>query len=114
MSSTSTSRGYGNRNQGGNGNHQETLAAPVHKIRIGKIKVALWENKGDKNGTWFSVTATRSYLDNQKKWHTANSFGKDDLLCLAELLRQACLWIAREHGGSASNVEDDGDQGHGN
>jgi hypothetical protein len=92
---------------------QQDRTPPVYEIRAGKIKVAIWENKGDKQGTWFSVTHTRSYQDASKTWKTASSYSKDDLLVLAELLRQAWVWIAREQGGAASNVTDDHDDGDG-
>ncbi len=69
---------------------------PAHEIRIGRVRATVWANQHEKQGTWYSVTLTRSYKDAQGQWQTANSFGRDDLLVLGEICRQAFLWIHRQ------------------
>jgi hypothetical protein len=64
---------------------------PVHEVRIGSIKAAIWENKTE-NGTRFNVTVSRIYKDGDQ-WKSTDSFGRDDLLVLAKVVDQAHTWI---------------------
>jgi hypothetical protein len=64
---------------------------PVHKLRAGALDVAVWRREGQ-NGPFYSVTTSRSYRQGEE-WKQADSYGADDLLHLAELLRQAWAWI---------------------
>lgn len=66
--------------------------APVKTLRLGRLKAAVWENSSDQR-TYFNVTFTRSYLDEEKKWHDSDSFGRDDLLLLAKLADQTHTFI---------------------
>ena len=52
-------------------------------------------NTSDK-GTWYSAVPTRSYKQGDDTWKESDSLGFDDLLAMAELLRQAFSWIARQ------------------
>jgi hypothetical protein len=67
-------------------------SAPIKTIRIGRIKAAVWENSGDQR-TFFNVTFTRTYLDEQKKFHDSDSFGRDDLLLLCKVADLAHSFI---------------------
>ena len=67
---------------------------PAHKIRIGVLQVTIWRNTGDK-GNWYSIVPTRSYKQGDN-WQETDSLGFDDILIMAELLRQAWAWIARQ------------------
>lgn len=78
---------------------------PVQEFRAGKLKIAAWENAGDK-GPWLSFTFTRSYLQGAE-WKTASSLGVADLLPLAGLLLKAWLWSSS--GGSQNNGNDGSD-----
>jgi hypothetical protein len=82
---------------------------PAHEIRVGSVKATLWENSSD-NGKWFSVTLTRGYKDGQGQWKTAQSFSRDDLLVLSEILRQAYLWIAQQSGAVGFSADSGGGQ----
>lgn len=64
---------------------------PVHEVRIGSVKAAIWENKTE-NGTRFNVTLARIYRDGDQ-WRSTDSFGRDDLLVLAKVADQAHTWI---------------------
>lgn len=66
---------------------------PVHTIRYRAIKVAIWENHGQ-TGTFYSITATRSYQDEQKQWHDSTSFPAGELPTLAKAITDAHSWIA--------------------
>ncbi len=66
--------------------------APVKTLRLGRIKAAVWENSADQR-TFYNVTFARTYLDEQKKFHDADSFGRDDLLLLSKLADQAHTFV---------------------
>ena len=57
---------------------------PFTEIRIGNIKAALWKNQTE-SGERFNATFQRIYRDAEGKWHSTDSFGRDDLLVLAKV-----------------------------
>jgi hypothetical protein len=63
-----------------------TKAKPTTEIRIGKVKAAVWANE---NGgiIRYNVSVSRLYKDGTT-WKRSDSFGRDDLLTLAELADQ--------------------------
>jgi hypothetical protein len=71
-----------------------TNQRPVHEIRLGHIKAALWKNTTTK-GPRFNVTFTRLYFDNDH-WQSSESFGRSDLLMLAKVVDQAHSWICQQ------------------
>lgn len=71
------------------------MSSPAHKIRVGNLHVTIWRNTSDK-GTWYSVNPSRSYKNGDETWKENESLGFDDILIMAELLRQAWAWIARQ------------------
>ncbi|MDX2201043.1 MAG: hypothetical protein SF069_18980 [Phycisphaerae bacterium] len=64
---------------------------PVHTIRFGSVKAAIWENKGEK-GTHYNVSVARLYKQGND-WKLSDSFGRDDLLVAAKVLDLAHSWI---------------------
>jgi hypothetical protein len=72
--------------------HEPTKnAPPVHEVRIGLIKAAIWANQTE-DGIRHNVTFERSYRDGED-WKTTTSFGRDDLLALAKVADLAHSWI---------------------
>ncbi len=71
---------------------------PVHEVRIGAIRAAVWENETE-NGTRYNVTFTRLYKDDQDRWQDSTSFGRDDLLVLAKVADLAHTWIHETQAG---------------
>ena len=70
---------------------------PAHKIRFGLLQVTIWRNTSiEKGTTWYSVQPSRSYKQGDETWKETDSLGEDDLLAMAELHRQAFVWIARQ------------------
>jgi hypothetical protein len=67
-------------------------SGPVKTLRLGRIKAAVWENGADQR-TFYNVTFARTYMDEDKKFHDADSFGRDDLLLLSKLADQAHTFI---------------------
>jgi hypothetical protein len=66
---------------------------PIHEVRLGLIKAAVWKNETD-TGVRYNVTVCRLYKENgEKDWKHTDSFGRDDLLLLAKVLDQAHSWI---------------------
>lgn len=64
---------------------------PVHEVRLGSIKAAIWKNDTQK-GVRHNATFTRLYKDGDE-WKSTDSFGRDDLLVLAKVADQAHSWI---------------------
>ena len=64
---------------------------PVHAIRLGLIKAAIWKNQ-TKVGDRFNVTLCRLYK-NGEVWKESSHFGRDDLLAAAKALDRAHSWI---------------------
>ncbi len=58
---------------------------PVFSVRHRALKATVWKNETE-NGPMFNTTLTRSYKDGDE-WRESTSFGWDDLLIVAELLR---------------------------
>ena len=75
---------------------------PVHEIRMGRIKAAIWENS-TQNGPRHNVTLVRIYKDGNQ-WKTSDSFGRDDLPLVMKVADLAHSWIY-ELGQEAGNQE---------
>jgi hypothetical protein len=65
---------------------------PIHEVRLGRIKAAIWENE-TQNGSRHNVTFTRLYRDDNGNWKDSGSFGRDDLPLLAKVADMAHTWI---------------------
>lgn len=65
---------------------------PVHTVRFGSIKAAIWDNQ-TQHGVMHNVTVSRSYRDDRNNWQESGSFSVDELLALAKALDQAHSWI---------------------
>jgi hypothetical protein len=66
---------------------------PAHKFQLRNVRAAVWENARPDGTVWYSTTFSRSYRSACGKWHSTDSFGANDLLTLAEVAREAFLWI---------------------
>jgi hypothetical protein len=64
---------------------------PVHEVRFGHVKAAIWANEVD-GFTRHNVTLQRLYKDGDD-WKTSQSFGRDDLALVAKVADQAHTWI---------------------
>ncbi|WP_254511382.1 hypothetical protein [Anatilimnocola floriformis] len=69
---------------------------PVHEVRLGAIKAAIWENETNV-GTRHNVTVCRLYKDGEQ-WKQTESFGRDDLPLLAKVVDLAHTWIFQQAG----------------
>ncbi len=74
-------------------------AAPVKTLRLGRLKAAVWENNNAEQRAYYNVTFARTYMDEEKKFHDSDSFGRDDLLLLSKLADQAHTFICERMAG---------------
>lgn len=74
---------------------------PIHEIRLGLVKAAIWQNETD-GKSWFSVVITRLYRKDDR-WENSTSFGRDDLPMVIKVADLAHTWIYQHGGGSASD-----------
>ena len=84
-----------------------TKARPVHEVRLGAVKAAVWRNDAE-SGTRYNTTFERLYREGET-WMSTASFGRDDLLLLAKVADQAHTWImteGRESGGAGKSSGD--------
>ena len=80
---------------------------PVHEVRLGRIRAAIWMNKTD-SGVFHNVTFARLYKDGDD-WKDSTSFNRDDLPLLAKVADMAHTWIYQpdEKNAAASENRDD-------
>src|SRR5262249_4090092 len=74
--------------------HMANKPQPIKTLRAGRIQAAIWENHSDK-GTYYNVTVNRSSKEGDT-WKSTASFGRDDLLVLAQLLGSAYTFILQK------------------
>jgi hypothetical protein len=67
---------------------------PVQEITDGLLRAAIWQQDGE-HGPHYSVTFRRRYKDGDE-WKDSYSYGRDDLLPLRELAREAHDWIKQQ------------------
>ncbi len=70
---------------------EATKKAPVHEVRVGRVRAAIWEND-TQNGPRHNVTISRLYKDGEA-WKDSTSFGRDDLPLVAKVTDLAHSWI---------------------
>ena len=74
---------------------------PIHEVRLGRIKAAIWENEGE-NGIRYNVSITRLYKNGDDEWKDSTSFGRDDLPLVEKVCHMTHLWIFSRAQSSAS------------
>jgi hypothetical protein len=74
---------------------------PVHVIRFGFVKAAIWQNQ-TKSGERHTVSVVPLFR-NGDVWQESTRFGRDDLPLLAKAVDMAHTWIY-EHGGRSVAV----------
>jgi hypothetical protein len=90
---------HGNGDANGNGGNR-----PVHVVRFGTVKAAVWRNMvdmGNASRPMYNVTVSRSYKDGEE-WKDSSSFGPEDLLPLAKALDEAHTFIYEQRAADAA------------
>jgi hypothetical protein len=83
---------------------REATNRPVHEVRLGRIRAAIWANSTD-NGIRHNVTISRLYKDDKSgEWKDSTSFGRDDLPLVMKVSDLAHTWIY-EHGSNGNGGE---------
>ena len=77
---------------------------PVHEVRLGRIRAAIWENE-TQNGTRHNVTLSRLYKDGDD-WKDSASFGRDDLPLVGKVADLAHSWIFQQSASQPSQSEE--------
>ena len=72
----------------------QTKNKPVHEVRIGTIKAAVWKHENE-NGRFYSTNLQRSYKDGNE-WKHTDYFGRDDLLVVAKVADLVHTWICEQ------------------
>ena len=80
-----------------------TTTKPTHRIRRGRLEVAIWENDS-KNGVFYRAKFSRSFRDGEGKLQNSSSFSSSELVELALLAIQAQDWMRATE--RASNLEE--------
>ena len=65
---------------------------PVHEIRLGRIRAAIWANETENRQVWFNVTVSRLYKDGDQ-WKDTSTYRRDDLPIVAKVMDMAYAWI---------------------
>ena len=65
---------------------------PVDTVRHGNVEIAIWKNASSKGDFYSASTPAIRYNDNGE-WKDGSSFGRHDLLDLAEAAREAATKI---------------------
>ena len=66
---------------------------PVHKIRMGSISAAIWENAFDTDRTTHRAILVKSYRDSKGNWQETGSFRSEDLLLVSRVAQLAADWM---------------------
>jgi len=82
-------------------NKNSAKTKPVHEIRLGRIRAAIWANHTD-NGVRHNVTVSRLYKDGDT-WKDSGSFGRDDLPLVGKVLNRCHDWIYDQSTAATSN-----------
>ena len=64
---------------------------PIHEIRLGKVKAAIWKNETDA-GSRFSVSIVRLFKTGEV-WDSSTSFGRDELPLVSKVADMAHTWV---------------------
>jgi hypothetical protein len=77
---------------------------PVHEVKLGRIRAAIWANQTEDSDTWFNVTISRLYKDDGE-WRDAESFRRDDLPIVIKVVDMAYDWIWKRQTANSETVE---------
>jgi len=86
--------------ENGESRMKNTKQKPIHEVRLGHIKAAVWKNETEA-GVRYNVTFSRIYKDGDT-WNSTDSFGRDDLLLLSKVADQTHSWIFEQSQGEDS------------
>lgn len=68
---------------------------PIHEIRLGKVKAAIWKNETDA-GPRYSVSIVRLFKTENEVWDSSTSFGRDELPLVSKVADMVHTWIYQQ------------------
>ena len=83
---------------------KQAAKRPVHEIRMGRVKAAIWENN-TREGLRHNVSLSRIYKDGDV-WKDSTSFGRDDLPLVAKVADLAHTWVYENTGAAEGIVQE--------
>jgi hypothetical protein len=86
----------------------QTAKRPVHEIRFGRVKAAIWESD-TKDGTRHNISLSRIYKDGNQ-WKDSASFGRDDLPLVMKVADMAHKWVYENAAPTASTASANSNQ----
>lgn len=81
------------------------MSAPAHKLKDGCLSVIIWRNTSHNGTTYYTANPVRSYRQGDDTWKETDSLNADDLLPMAELLREAYAWIKMQKRADAAGIK---------
>lgn len=103
-----TAKANTSQSDGGPTGNGQSKNAPVHTVRVGSIKVAIWKNS-TQNGPMHNSTLVRSYKNQQGEWAESGSLSRDDLLVAAKALDLAHTFIVETEAAARAQQQDTGE-----
>ena len=70
---------------------------PVHEIRLGRIRAAIWANEAEADKIRFGITVSRTCREGDR-WYDSHTFYHDDLLVVSKIVHMAYVWIWDQDG----------------
>lgn len=68
--------------------------SPVHKITVGGVSIAIWENDSDKGFKTYSLgPPTKNYMSKDKQWKTTNNIKAAEILAAITAYQRAFEWL---------------------
>lgn len=71
---------------------QRSNRRPKATVRHGNVEIAIWENQGS-GGTFYTASTPKIQYKDGEQWKEGSSYGRHDLLDLAESSREAAMKI---------------------
>ena len=75
---------------------------PLAKFKLKGVSASVFQNTSSEGRTFFKVAVQRSYADGDNGFKTTNSYSRDDLPLLAEVVIAAWRDILKRESGTAT------------
>lgn len=68
--------------------------APVHKVKVGSVEVAIWANESEKYGTSYSFSApTKNYKNKDGDWKKTTNLKSSEALNAIVCYQKCFEWV---------------------
>ncbi|MCA9008485.1 MAG: hypothetical protein KDB01_02005 [Planctomycetaceae bacterium] len=74
----------------------EEKQKPVHEIRLGRIRAAIWGHNNASGGTEYYTVISRVYKDDEGKWAQSHGYWPEDLPVANKVGEMALIWIWKQ------------------